>query len=68
MTRKVSVRIEPVEKVWLSTKEAAECLGVSKGYIADLRRDGKLPHSMIGNMAFFKKRDIDRMLERNRVY
>jgi len=62
------VVVKKIEKVWLSQKEAAEYLGVSKSYIAGLRRAGKLPHSMVGNMAFFKKKAIDTLLERSKVY
>lgn len=55
-------------KVWLSSREAAEYLGMSKDYVASLRRLGILPYSMIGNSAFFRKRDIDELLEKNMVY
>lgn len=54
MPRK-KVSVEPVEKIWLSTKEFAEYIGMSTGYIHDLRKSGQIHHYMIGNTAFFKK-------------
>jgi excisionase family DNA binding protein len=67
MPRKKTI-VEPIEKIWLSTKEAATYLGMSTGFIHDLRKGGSLPHCMIGNTAFFLKRDIDALLEHNRVF
>lgn len=67
MPRKKAEVVE-VEKIWLSTKEAAKYLGVTVSYIGELRRKGILPHSRIGNVSFFKKSEIDWMLEQNKVY
>lgn len=67
MPRKKTEVVE-VEKVWLSTKEAAKYLGMSESFIGNLRREGVLPHSRIGNASFFKKTDIDWMLEQHKVY
>lgn len=67
MPRKKMI-VEPVEKIWLSTKEAASYIGMSTGFIHDLRKGGSLPHCMIGNTAFFLKKDIDTLLESNRVF
>ncbi len=66
-SRKRTSQVEAM-KVWLSSREAAEYLGMSKDYVASLRRLGLLPYSMIGNSAFFRKRDIDELLEKNMVY
>lgn len=68
MANSCRIHVEKVSKVWLSTREAAEYLGMSKDYISNLRRLGLLPHSMIGNSAFFRKKDIDDLLEKNLVY
>lgn len=68
MTPKKKIIIKEVEKIWLSTQEAAEYIGMGKTYISDLRKKGILPHSMIGNAAFFLKTDIDDMLENHRVF
>lgn len=62
------IKVTSVEKIWLSTREAAEYLGMSKDYVAKIRREGLIRHSMIGNTAFFKKEDIDDLLEKNMVF
>lgn len=66
MPRK-KVSVEPVEKIWLSTKEFAKYIGMSTGYIHDLRRSGQIHHYMIGNTAFFKKSDVDELIEGHKV-
>lgn len=66
MPRK-KVSVEPVEKIWLSTKEFAKYIGMSTGYIHDLRRSGQIHYYMIGNTAFFKKSDVDELIEGHKV-
>lgn len=68
MTAKKKLQVREVDKIWLSAKEAAKYLGVSAGYIAELRKDGLLKHCMVRNTAFFLKQDIDNFIESNRVY
>ena len=67
MPRKKAM-VESGEKIWLSTKEVAKYLGMSTGYVHDLRKEGLLPHSMIKNTAFYLKEDVDHLLEVNKVY
>lgn len=68
MTPKKKTVINKVDKIWLSTQEAATYIGMGKTYISDLRKKGILPHCMIGNTAFFLKTDIDKMMETHRVF
>lgn len=68
MTPKKQALVKEVEKVWLSTREAAKYLGVGTTYIADLRKEGQLRHCMVKNTAFFRKDDIDAFLEEHRIY
>lgn len=68
MTPKKRALVKEVDKIWLSTKEAAKYLGVGATYIADLRKEGLLKHCMVRNTAFFLKQDIDDFIESNRVY
>ena len=67
MVRK-KARVQPVEKIWLSTSDVATYLGVSREYVSKLRRSGVVPHCMIKNTAFFKKDDIDELVESHRVF
>lgn len=68
MTQEKKTLVKDVEKVWLSTREAARYIGVGTTYIADLRKEGQLRHCMVKNTAFFRKDDIDAFLEAHRVY
>ncbi|MEX2345287.1 MAG: helix-turn-helix domain-containing protein [Balneolaceae bacterium] len=53
-------------KNWLRTKEAADYLGISITQIHTLKRNGILPFSKIGGSIYFKRQDIDEILEENR--
>lgn len=67
MARK-RIIVEEVEKVWLSTAEAAKYIGMSKSYINKIRDAGLLPFYKIGERTyFFRKDDVDRMMMKNRV-
>lgn len=59
--------VRPVEKVWLSNKEAQRYLGVGIDFFKRLRSSGQLPFSKVGSTVFYRKTDIDRLLERSRV-
>ncbi len=60
--------METVEKIWLSTAEAAKYIGMSKSYINKIRDAGMLPFYKIGERTyFFRKDDIDKMMNRNRI-
>jgi len=50
------------KKLWLSQKEAAKYLGVSKDWLRDRRNDGKLHYSVVGNTIFYIKSEIDKLI------
>ena len=54
-------------KIWLSNKEAAKYLGVSKHWLKDRRDDGKLHYSIVGNTIFYIKREIDNLIAANAI-
>ena len=54
-------------KVWLSNKEAAKYLGVSKDWLKDRRESGKLHYSVVGNTIFYIKSEIDNMIKAGAV-
>lgn len=68
MTQKKKILVKEVEKIWMSTDDVVKYLGVGKDFIGRLRLGGQLPHCRIGNAAFFLRKDIDALLEKNRVY
>ena len=61
-------KVMPIERVWLTQKDAAEYLGVSTDYIKELRLSGQISfYQPQGKLVFLKKKDIDHWIERSRV-
>lgn len=54
-------------KLWLSNKEAAKYLGVSKDWLKDRREAGTLHYSVVGNTIFYIKKEIDRLIANNAI-
>lgn len=59
--------VTSVDKVWLSNKEAQTYLGVGMDFFKSLRASGQLSFFKVGRTVFYRKRDIDRLIEKNRV-
>lgn len=55
------------KKLWLSNKEAAKYLGVSKDWLKDRRESGVLHYSVVGNTIFYIKSEIDNLIKSNAV-
>ena len=60
-------KVIEVEKIWLTNREAQMYLGVSVDFLKRLRADGKISFYKVGGVVFYRKHDIDRLLERGRV-
>ena len=60
-------RMEPLEKKWVTNEEAQAYLGVSKGFMQNLREKGKLPYYKVGSVVFYRVEDIDRLIEDGKV-
>lgn len=54
-------------KLWLSNKEAAKYLGVSKDWLKDRRESGTLHYSVVGNTIFYIKKEIDSLIVENAI-
>lgn len=54
-------------RLWISNREAAKYLGVSKDWLNDRRLDGTLHYSKVGNTIFYIKSEIDEMIRSNAV-
>lgn len=50
------------KRLWLSNKEAAKYLGVSKDWLKDRRENGTLHYSVVGNTIFYIKSEIDKLV------
>lgn len=57
----------PVAKLWLSNAEAQKYLGMSSSFFKRLRQNGRLRYYKVGTSVFYKKTDIDRLVESSRV-
>ena len=55
------------KRLWLSNREAAKYLGVSKDWLDDRRADGTLHFSKVGNTIFYMKKEIDDLIRKNAV-
>lgn len=63
-----TANVSEVEKTWLSNREAQIYLGMSPDFLKDLRQDGLLGYYKVRNAVFYRKSDIDRLLEKGKVY
>ncbi len=63
------VKIAKVDttKLWLSSREAAKYLGVSKDWFDKRREDGTLHYSKVGNTIFYIKKEVDDLIRNNAV-
>jgi excisionase family DNA binding protein len=60
-------RITPIDKTWLSNREAASYIGMSADYLKDLRADGILRFYKVRGAIFYRKADVDRLIEKGRI-
>lgn len=67
MSSEMKMCIVDTRKVWLSNKEAAKYLGVSKDWLKDRRNEGKLHYSVVGNTIFYIKSEIDSLIKAGAV-
>lgn len=52
---------------WLTTKQAAELLGISPHRIAARVREGKLPGRQYGGRTYVDREELDKAIDRHRV-
>lgn len=60
-------KVLEVEKIWLNSKEAQAYLGVSVHFFKDLRANAQIRFYKVRGAIFYKKSDIDRLVEKGRV-
>ena len=54
-------------KLWMSNKEAAAYLGVSKDWLKDRRDEGRLHYSVVGKTIFYIKKEIDDIIRNGAI-
>ena len=67
MVRKITGKVEPVAKKWLSKTEAMAYLGVSEDYLMTLRNAAEISFSQRERMRWYDLASIERFLTRNKV-
>ena len=62
--KKTTIKVCKVDtkRLWLSNKEAALYLGVSKDWLKDRREEGRLHYAVVGNTIFYIKAEIDKLV------
>lgn len=55
------------EREWLRSAEVRRMLGVSPGTLQNFRVNGTLSFTKVGGIVFYKREDIVRLLEGNRI-
>ena len=54
-------------KKYLKSAEVMELLSISPGTLQNLRINGTLPYSKIGGIILYEEREIERVMEENKV-
>lgn len=65
LDKKQTKVIHKPEKVWLKSHQVQRMLGISSGTLQNLRINGTIPYSKVGGVLFYKKEDIEHILETN---
>lgn len=60
-------KVKEVDKVYFSNKEAAAYLGVNTDFMKTLRENALISFYKVRNTVFYKKTELDRMVERGKV-
>ena len=56
-----------MDKIWYTTPDAMLYLGVSRRWLERARTSAKLHYYKVGGTVFYSRRDLDRLIERNKV-
>lgn len=55
------------DREWFRTTDLADYLNISLSQVHVLKNEGKIPFTKLAGTIFFKKEDIDRILEENMI-
>mgnify|MGYP000713251162 CR=1 FL=1 len=59
-------KVAPVKETeWIKSHQVQRLLGISPGTLQNLRINGTIPYSKVGGVLFYKKTDIQNILEQN---
>ncbi|MCY7291084.1 MAG: helix-turn-helix domain-containing protein [Ferruginibacter sp.] len=57
--------VQSEKKEWLRSREIRKMLRISPGTLQNMRINGKISPSKIGGIFFYRKDDIDKLLDSN---
>lgn len=60
-------QLQPVQKKLLKSYEVRRLLNISAGTLQTLRDNGTLPYTKMGGALYYEYKDIERLLEKNKV-
>ena len=62
-----STKQTSLQKEWLKSYEVRKLLNISAGTLQNLRINGTLAYTKIGSIIFYSSRDIEKLLEKNKI-
>lgn len=65
--RRRTGRIEPVPKLWLSSREARAYLDCSDDFLQSLRDEAQISFSKVRNKYYYEVKSIERLILKNKV-
>lgn len=60
-------KVQPVQKIWLSSREARAFLDCSPGFLQQLRDTAQISFSRLGNKYYYDVRSLERLITKNKV-
>lgn len=63
--KKIVGKVQPVQKVWLSSREARAYLDCSEDFLQTLRDEAALSYSVVGRKFFYELRSLEKLIKKN---
>lgn len=60
-------KVVPVQKIWLSSREARSFLDCSENFLQKLRDEAQISFSVVGRKYYYDLRSLERLIVKNRV-
>lgn len=67
MRKNCAVKVKEIERVWMTTNDVMEYLGMERDFVDNLRKSLRIPFYQVGRTVFFRRTDIDTLIENGRV-
>jgi hypothetical protein len=66
LERTAKLAPEPVDKIWYTNRQVCLLLGVSQRTLQNYRDKGLIPYSQVGHKCYYRIRDVESFIEKNR--